>query len=34
MFDKRHKKKLEGVMIAVSIIMILGMILLYFPAFR
>ena len=34
LFDKQHKKKLHGAMIVISIIMILGMILLYFPAFR
>lgn len=34
LFDKRHKRKLNGLLIVVSVIMILGMVLLYFPAFR
>ena len=34
MFDKRHKKKLNTIMIVLSVLMIVSMILLYMPAFR
>lgn len=34
LFDKRHKAKFKGIMIFLSVIMILGMVLLYFPAFN
>ncbi len=32
LFDKKHQKKIRTVWIVISIIMILGMILLYLPA--
>jgi hypothetical protein len=33
-FDKRHKRKFQGIWIFISIIMILGMIMLYMPTFQ